>query len=59
MKRVIIYEDPLTMEKPGEEAILLEKVFQNAELHRWLVRYDDGSEMERWINPIQLVMVDA
>jgi hypothetical protein len=47
------------MEKPGEEAILLEKVFQNAELHRWLVRYDDGSEMERWINPIQLVMVDA
>jgi len=54
MERVTIYEDPISLLKPEEEVELLELRQTQTGLERWLVRYDDGFEAERWINKSQL-----
>lgn len=48
---IVVYEDPLTKEKPEGKAVLLRKNGTvGPEMERWMVRFeDDGFEAERFI----------
>jgi len=49
-KKVKIYQDPLTEQKYEGEAILIKQIGAlepHYHIQRWLVRFDDGMEVER------------
>lgn len=59
--RVMIYKDPLTRKRPEDKAVLIQRRSPSAQdlvqdvplsfdgLERWLVKFDDGFTLERWI----------
>ena len=59
MARVTLYRDPQDMQQPDEEVELLRRLVKctglvNHRLERWIVKFDDGYEAERWVHESQI-----
>jgi hypothetical protein len=49
-KRVFVYEDPVSCLRLEGVATLVKKISSDHWSERWLVRFDNGDEVERTIN---------
>ena len=50
--KAIIYDDPITCEKREGIATLVEKIKEDKLKEFWLVRFEDGMEVTRWVAKI-------